>query len=130
MESDEREGQEAKAASSICTRWEGASNVTAERLRDSQKQDAPIVSSDEGMQMDEKEQPMNAAHPRLERRDPASNVTVERSGQLEKQLSPSVSTEDGRESDESLEQRANPTSSTCRSRDPGANVSVLRLLHS
>jgi hypothetical protein len=75
------------------------------------KDDRPIVSIVEGMQIDDSdEQPQNTEPPRHQSLEPDSNVTREREEQHRKQYPPIVLTVEGMQIDDSDEQSRNTES--------------------
>jgi hypothetical protein len=71
--------QPEKVLGSIHESREPRANVTVERKEHREKQPWPMVSTLEGMQIDEREeQPTNALSPRKESWQPNSNATLRR----------------------------------------------------
>jgi hypothetical protein len=82
--------------------------VIVERELHPSKQYSQIVSTEEGIQIDESdEQAPNAQHPIHESLESDSNVIVAREGHRKKQESQIVSTEEGIQIDENDEQEEN-----------------------
>jgi hypothetical protein len=97
--------------------------VTVERDSHPEKDWAPSVSTEEGMQIDESdEQFRNAPSAIDDSLEPGSNVTVERCLHSEKHLAPRSSTDEGRQIDESDEQLKNADSSRRQSREPDSHL--------
>jgi hypothetical protein len=134
MQIDASDGQSQKRLSSRTETWLPLSNVTSERDAQPEKQLWPIVSIDEGIQIDRSneqvqkqywpivsigegmqidgsdEQLINAPSPRIDKRLPFSNVTLERPVQEEKQCREIVSTDEGMQIDSSAKQSENADS--------------------
>jgi hypothetical protein len=76
--------------------------VIVEREEQYWKQNGPIRSTEEGIQMDDSdEQPLQALFSMDDSLEPGSNVIVEREEQRVKQDSPNLSTEEGMQIDDS-----------------------------
>jgi hypothetical protein len=96
----------------------------------SAKQDSQILSTEEGIQIDESDEHFeNAQRLMHERVEPDSNVSVERKRQPSKQKSPICLSAEGIEIAESDEESENAASSMHKSFEPHSNPTDERGLH-
>jgi hypothetical protein len=96
MEIERSEKQAEKASFSIIDTRLSGSNVTLNRLVQEAKHPSERVSTDDGIQIDERnEHPENADFPRTEIAEKGSNATHDKSVQPRKQFSQRASIDEG-----------------------------------
>jgi hypothetical protein len=104
MEIHESAEQFPNADASMCEVRSADSNVRLDNLAQSEKQFAPTLSTEDGMQNEESdEQGTKTSSSRSDRLDPDSNVTVESVPHPKKHFAPTVSSEQGIQIDESVD---------------------------
>jgi hypothetical protein len=105
--------------------------VTTQREEQNWKDVSPILSIEDGMQMDESdEQETHAEVPMDGRLEPNSNVSTTRDSHRSKQASRTFSTDEGTQNEERDEQPEKAERSIHESLEPDSKVTVERRLHS